>query len=181
MAEIIQSEIRVVHTVEGGTPTQEAVKPTDVDVSEETEDITEKEDLKGFTKFLGATSAKRRILNYGIAGVERAINHAFDQRLFQESLYGDSRGMRKIQSQKSNANIITNEAKALGGVIITSFALKNPVLGILHGLNMANKIIATSITRQQERDHFVEKTNLELYTNRKRQERLIIGTYNRRW
>ena len=89
--------------------------------------------------------------------------------------------MRKIQSQKSNANIITNEAKALGGVIITSFALKNPVLGLLHGLTMANKIIATSITRQQERDHFVEKTNLELYTNRKRQERLIIGTYNRRW
>lgn len=177
MAEKIQSEVVVVHTIEEPKPTSNE-SPTKIGSKK---DVVGEEEESATKKLLGATSFKRRITNYSIAGAERAYNSVLDQRIFKETLYGDSRTVRKIQNQKTNFNLITGEVKSIVGVTITSVALGNPYLLALQGIDMISRSISIAETRTLERQNFIEKTNIELFVQQKRRDRLNIGTYNRRW
>lgn len=179
MAEFIQGQLTILHKADGGTPTEPTTKPTE-EIELDAEAINDEEIIKGTQSLLGSAAVKRRLANYTIAGAERAINQSFDNRLFQESIYGDSRGMKRIQALKQNVNKVTNEVKSLVGASITTVALSNSIVLTLHLVNMASNAMSNVVQRQEEMANFTHKTNIELYENRKNQQRLIIGTYNRR-
>ena len=185
MADIIQGQLNVIHSMRDTKPTAE-IRPTQQNEegnfkNEATEQLHQDDlALKGTRKMMGQTSINRRLANMAISGAERVMNYQFDEAIFRESIFGDKRSMKKIQNQKTNYNIITNNVKGLVGSAITSFALGQPLIfGIQLG-QMVGNMGANSITRVQQLRHFEERANLELYQNSKRQGRVIVGTYNRR-
>lgn len=185
MAEILQGEIKVAHTIEKGVPTSSG-QPTETKAgetnfpTEKQENAVEEIAEKGTRKLLGMTSVKRRLANYAISALEGEINRSFDSRLFYESLYGDKRSMAKIQNQKAIANNITTFAKSTVGAAITWVALSNPIILGLHLTNSTLGIINTFRDKITNRQQFEERRSIELYETSKRRERIIADTFNRR-
>lgn len=185
MAEIIQGELTVVHKLEAKQPTDSG-KPTEANSNATNYDddnvgsSVEKVAEKGTKKILGMTSLKRRLANYTISAMERQMNNSFDSRLFVESIYGDRRTVRKVQNQKTKANMLTSSLKADVGAGITSIALGNPAIFALHLTNRIFNLAGDMMNRIEERSRFEEKSRIELYESNKRRERVIVGTFNRR-
>lgn len=183
MAEIIQGQLTIVHKLDTTQPT----KPDNPTTPKNTNYTAKKEGSniddvgeQGAKKVLGMTSIKRRLANYVLSGAERAMNRSFDDRIFKESLNGDRRSMKKIQNQKTIANSLTNNVKASVGSVITSVALNNPVIAVLHFSNMAYQGLDKVGELITQRQQFEERRSLELYETNRRRERVIVGTYNRR-
>lgn len=183
MAEFIQSEIRVIHTVETNSPTSKIddTLPQPEFDNVGASDTTADKKAKGSTRrMLGKTAIYRRSLNYSIAAVERIANSNFDNRIRQANLYGDKRQMAKIQNDKVLFNGITNRVKSLGGAAITSWALRNPWILALQAADWAMDVGNTISNANEQRNYEIERQNAEMYRSNRKRERMIIGTYNRR-
>lgn len=179
MADIIQSQINVVHTVEGGKPTEDKIKPTETTATTTPQEESGTDDSKLRNDLMSA-SVHRRVVNYTIAAVDRAVANHYDKKIFQENLYGDMRTAKVLQIKKQNYASASNVAKATAGAFVTSLAMGNPLVLMLQGYNILQNGIANSIQRADDARHFREKTQNDLYVSQKRQDRLIVGVYNRR-
>lgn len=183
MAETLQGVITIVHTIKESTPTG-TNSPTSAgstqDTPQETPDKKDNITMKGLTGFLGATSVKRRVGNYALSSVQTVVNRSFDERLFRESMYGDRRGMQKIQNQKALVNQFTTIAKSITGGVISWRALKNPVILALSLFNNAMGFVTNAQNHTMERRQFEERRSVEIYESNRRRERVNVGVYNRR-
>lgn len=185
MAEKIQGELRIIHTVEQATPTnpQSPTEQTGTDNFGQTPNTDVNADdinLKGLKKVGGRVSIQRRLANYTIAAGEKYINRQFDNAIFKESLYGDSRSMAKKQQWKATTNEITNATKSIVGASITSFAVGNFWILGLQLANMASNVISNQANAMQRNNNFQEKARIEMFESNKRRDRVIVNTYNRR-
>lgn len=185
MAEKIQGELVILHKVEAGTPTA-STNPTEQTGEDNFVDAQEtdvnKDDLalKGLKKVGGRVSIQRRLANYTITAAERFMNRQFDNAIFKESLYGDSRSMAKKQNIKMKTNQITNTAKSLVGASITSAAVGNFwILGLQAG-NMVANIMSNQSNAMNNNRNFEERARVDMFESNKRRERVIVNTYNRR-
>lgn len=180
---MIQGQLTIVHTIKEGTPTG-TNNPTSAgstqDTPQETPDQKDNITKKGVMSFLGSTSVKRRIANYSLSGVQTAVNRSFDERLFRESMYGDRRGMQKIQNQKALVNQYTTIAKSLTGAAISWKALDNPVIFALSLSNTAMGFVNNMQNHTMNRRQFEERRSVEIYESNRRRERVNVGVYNRR-
>ena len=183
MAEMIQGQLTIVHTIKEGTPTGKG-NPTSAGSSQETPQETpdQKDNItkKGMQDWLGSAAVKRRIANYALSGAQSIVNRNFDERIFNESLYGDRRSMQKIQNQKTFVNGVTTQAKSLVGAGISTVALKNPVIFALALSNVAIGGINAIQNQNMQRRQFEERRSAEMYEANRRRERVNVGVYNRR-
>lgn len=182
MADILQSEIRIIHTVEGQSPT-ETQAPTDEtkDVEEVLDEIKEDAvDLKGLKRKGGRISIQRRLANYAMQNVERLANLSYDNEINKQTLYGDSRSVQKIQNNKTIFNLHSNNIKATVGSAITSAAVGNFAIFGLQLFNMSLSAANTAMQNIQQTKMFNEKVSIDMFESSRQRERLIVGTYNRR-
>lgn len=183
MAEMIQGQLTIVHTIKEGTPTGKG-NPTSAGSSQETPQETpdQKDNItkKGMQDWLGSAAVKRRIANYALSGAQGIVNRSFDERIFSESLYGDRRGMQKIQNQKTFVNGLTTQAKSLIGAGISTVALKNYAIMTLALANVAIGGINSIQNQNMQRRQFEERRSAEMYEANRRRERVNVGVYNRR-
>lgn len=179
MAEMIQGQLTIVHTIKETTPTGKG-NPTSAGSSEETpQETPDKKD--NITKdWLGSAAVKRRIANYALSGAQSIVNRSFDERIFNESLYGDRRSMQKIQNQKTFTNALTTQAKSLTGAAISTVALKNKAIMTLWLANVAISGINAIQNQNMQRRQFEERRSAEMYEANRRRERVNVGVYNRR-
>lgn len=180
MAEIIQGQLNIVHSMEQGTPTEPNEKPTDILQDETLDDNTPNTTNNKFQSKVTSAAVKRRALNMGVSIWMDSYNLYMDDKLFKETLYGDKRGMAKIQSSVSNNKALVSQGMTWVGAAITTAALNNPLIMGLQIFYQSHQIANRMQQRELEQSHFLERTSVELYENKKRQDRLIIGTYNRR-
>ena len=183
MAEMIQGQLTIVHTIKEGTPTGKG-SPTSAGSSQETPQETpdQKDNItkKGMQDWLGAAAVKRRVANYALSAGQGIVNRMFDERIFNESLYGDRRSMQKIQNQKTFVNGLTTQAKSLIGAGISTVALDNPAIMILALSNVAIGGINAIQNQNMQRRQFEERRSAEMYEANRRRERVNVGVYNRR-
>lgn len=183
MAETIQGQLTIVHTIKEGTPTGKG-NPTSAGSSEETpqetpdqKDNITKKDMEGW---LGSAAVKRRIANYALSSAQSIRNRSFDERIFRESLYGDRRSMQKIQNRKTFSNALNTQAKSLFGAGISTVALKNNAIFILALANVAIGGMNAIQNQNMQRRQFEERRSAEMYEANRRRERVNVGVYNRR-
>ena len=182
MASFLQGEIKIIHTVEGQTPT-ETIKPTDAneDIEDALETLDEdKVDLKGLRRRGGRVSIQRRLANYAMQNAERLMNIGFDNAIHKQVIFGDSRSVKKIENTKATMNLITNNVKASVGATITSYAVGNFAILGLQAINLGLGALNTAAQNLQSARQFTEKSNIEFFESNRRRERLNVGTYNRR-
>ena len=183
MAEMIQGQLTIVHTIKEGTPTGKG-NPTSAGSSQETpQETPDKKDnitKKGMQGWLGSAAVKRRVANYALSAGQGIVNRMFDERIFNESLYGDRRSMQKIQNQKTFVNGLTTQAKSLIGAGISTVALDNPAIFALALSNVALGGINSIQNQNMQRRQFEERRSAEMYEANRRRERVNVGVYNRR-
>ena len=183
MAEMIQGQLTIVHQIKEGTPTAKG-NPTSAGSSEETPQETpdQKDNItkRGMQDWLGSAAVKRRVANYALSGAQSIVNRSFDERIFSESLYGDRRGMQKIQNQKTFSNALTTQAKGLIGAAISTKALKNKAIMVLALANTAIGGMNAIQNQNMQRRQFEERRSAEMYEANRRRERVNVGVYNRR-
>jgi len=183
MAETIQGQLTIVHTIKEGTPTGKG-NPTSAGSSQETPQETPDKkdniDKKGVQDWLGSAAVKRRVANYAVSAGQGIVNRMFDERIFRESLYGDRRSMQKIQNQKTFVNGVTTQAKSVIGAAITTAALDNYAIMTLALANQAVGMINAIQNQNMQRRQFEERRSAEMYEANRRRERVNVGVYNRR-
>lgn len=182
MAGFIQSEVKIIHSVESGKPTdsENATQPKTDDGDANKEQPKDKGlGEKGMVR-LGRGSVYRRLGNIAISSVENHVMREFDNMLHIESMYGDRKGMVKLQNQKASYKYAFNFAKGATSAIISSAILKNPIIAGLwfatETMQMVNTMNNNALENSRQRD----REQREMYIAEKRQSRLIVGTYNRR-
>lgn len=183
MADHIQAQIDLVHHIADSKPTDSS-NPTE---PKENENITDQkktigrgEDTKNFLDWALSTSVKRRVANTIMDSAQFVINYQIDKKLFQQTLYGDTRGANLLQNQKTNLNAWGNTAKSLVGGIITSTALGNPVLfAIVAGQQMI-RYGQNYIQYRQQISQYNMQREKTLYESQFNKDRLVYGSYNRR-
>lgn len=183
MAEFIQSEVRLIHSIESNKPTDEksSTEPNDEKGIDEpiTPTAKGKSDPNDFIKGFMKASAYRRMANTTISQIEFQITRYNDSRIFQQSLIGNTRSMQKLQNRKIHQTAATNFTKGFASALISSYAI-NPAIGALFAIDTAlgalNKVTLHNDNMNQE----VQRRQVEMYVGRNRRDRTIVNTYNRR-
>lgn len=183
MAEFLQGQLKIIHTMEEATPTgaKDPTAPTDSNINEDASPKTADDvGKKGWKKQMGKAGVQRRLLNIATFSVDAVVNRQFDKAIFKESLYGSRRGMKKIQNNKAIYAGITSQTKALTGGVITSVALNNFTILAIQSVSEVLNISKRIESQMYDRSQFEERRALEVYVSNRRRERMIVGTYNRR-
>lgn len=184
MAQFLQSEVRLIHSIETTKPT-DSETPTDakgIDDENGTplDKAKKKEDGNKVLGMLGRASVQRRMWNMALSAGESMINRYFDKAIFAQSFSGNTRGAEKIQNFKTELNSYTNVAKSGIGAVITTVALKNPAIAIIYAVNEVLKIGQNFANYQVQLSQYNDKRNLDIFLSEKRKDRLYFNSYNRR-
>lgn len=183
MAQFLQSEVRLIHSIEATKPT-DSETPTDakgIDDEEGTPlDKAAKKEEGKLGAMLGRASVVRRMANMTLAAGESVINREFDKAIFAQTFSGNTRGAEKIQNKKTEINSYTNVAKSGVGAVVTTVALKNPAIAIIYAVNEVLKIGQNFANFQLQTAQYNEKRNLDLFLSEKRRDRIYFNSYNRR-
>ncbi len=180
MAEFLQSEVKIIHTVEGGKPTDKSKDTKDSKELGE-DDVTKKDkDSKGALRHLGRGAVYRRLANLALNVVDTQVDIYYSRLMFEKSLTGDRVGMVKLQNQQAMFRETSKLVK--GGVMagIAKNVMKNPAIAYLW---LANEVADFGMTVQRVNEtnrQQRERENVEMFIAGKRNERLRIGTHNRR-
>lgn len=183
MADIIQGQLTIVHKVEDKAPTQakSPTIPTSQFESTEPRAVESNIDEKVARRALAKPSIQRRLINQTLVFAERSINRKYNEAMFNESIKGDLRGVKKIQNEKAVFNFISNNAKAISGSVVTYHALgKNPAIAVLQVVSLMSNFYEQASNKIQERSFFETRRDMEMFTANMRRERLNVGVYNRR-
>ena len=184
MANFLQSEVRLIHTIENGKPTDSdtptGAKGIDDETGEETLGKATKKEEGKLAAMLGRASVKRRMANMALAAGESVINREFDKAIFAQTFSGNTRGAEKIQNKKTEIASYTNVAKSGVGAVITTAALQNPAIAVIYAVNEVLKIGQNFANFQVQTAQYNEKRNLDLFLSEKRRDRIYFNSYNRR-
>lgn len=184
MAQFLQSEVRLIHSIETTKPT-DSETPTDakgIDDENGTplDKAKKKEDGSKILGMLGRASVVRRMANMALSAGESLINREFDKAIFAQSFSGNTRGAEKIQNFKTEINSYTNVAKSGVGAVVTTVALKNPIIAITYFAGEMLKIAQNYANYQVQLSQYNDKRNLDIFLSEKRKDRLYFNSYNRR-
>lgn len=180
--EYIQSRIELFHTTEGRKPTKNENEtlpnsdPKKIGINEKKEDYGGRD----VEKKLGKTAIIRRLSNYSFQAVDTAMVNRYNDRIFRASLSGDARSVIKERNQMNKARGTLSTIRQGVGVGITAVALRRNSLMAIYVLNQAVMTIQGIISQQQALDQYNELRTKEIFEASKRQNRIIVGTYNRR-
>lgn len=182
MAEFIQSEVKVIHSVESGSPTDSdnATQPNSTAGTTTTQNATNRNaNNRGMVR-LGRGSVYRRIGNIAITSVENSLMREFDNLIHIESMKGDKKGLVKLQNKKAEYKYASNFLKGAVSAGVSTAILGNWAIAALF---VASEVMTASNTVRNnllENERQREREQREMYIAEKRQSRLIVGTYNRR-
>lgn len=182
MSQYIQSKIELFHTFEEQKPT-ETKDETEVKANPEDVGFNEKKgtfEARGIEKKLGTTAMRRRIVNVVAQTTEQAVSRYYDERIFRSSLAGDRRSMIKNQETQAKLKGSINTARGFVGAGITSIALSNVHIMTIF---LAGEVVSRGqmfSSQTQQLNHYNILRDKEMFEARKRQDRLIVGTFNRR-
>lgn len=183
MADHIQAQIDIVHHIADTNPTDSS-NPTqskEIDnVTEQKKTIGRGEDNKDFIDWVTSTSVKRRVANTIMDAGQFAINYQIDKKMFQQTLYGNTRGANLLQNQKTNLNAWGNTAKSLVGGIITAVATENPLLFGIIATQQAVRYAQNFIQYKQQISQYNMQREKAIYESQFNKDRLVQGSYNRR-
>lgn len=181
MAEYIQSEVKVIHSVEAGSPT-ESGSPTEATVDVEDGGETPGDKATNLSeRFQGIVRGS--VLRKGASILETTIVGAIDRgnlsNFHREALIGNSRGMSRIRNTMAITYAWKNTAMGTLGAAITGYAVKSKVVPILFFVNEALRMQQNYMNYQQQLQFQRDFDNIEMFISSKRQDRLIIGTHRR--
>lgn len=183
MADHIQAQIDLVHHIADAKPTDSS-NPTepkeDENITEQKKAIGRGEDGKGVLDLIRTTSVYRRVANTTADTIQFVINYQIDKKMFQQTLYGNTRGANLLQNKKSNLNAWGNTAKSLVGGIITAGALQNPALFGIVVTQQMMKYGQNYIQYRQQISQYNMQREKTLYEAQFNKDRLVYGSYNRR-
>lgn len=183
MADYIQSRVEIIHSTSEGKPTS-TPKDTQATASDESSSkaggASEGKQKGKILRHLGRGAVYRRLANLALNTIENQQDLKHNKLMFEQSMKGDRMGMVKLQNRQAEYKAYSSMTKGLVIASISARVMKNPVIvgiwAVSEGVDKFQQYQQVTERQRQQR----ERERVEMFVSDKRNERLRVGTYDRR-